>query len=218
MNDNILDSGEKRKTKQLHVSFSNDIGKTQIPKSESNEHKLKQILKLICTAAIGVIGNSESGFIFNNGKNMSTINVADDVIQHNNDPMLNAIEIDIGMPTDSLQRNATKSYIRQLQFIEALQDDEDEDWSFVLEKIITHQIKKAPRWIHKIKDNGKTILVSSVQRHLRTKVLWKDGTISWCAADALRLQNPYVYIPYIYQRPSLVNHEDFKWVKDYIKQ
>ena len=74
-----------------------------------------------------------------------------------------------------------------MQFIEALQDDEDEDWSFVPEKIITHQIRKTPRWIHKINENEKTILVSSVKRHLRTRVLWKDGTISWCAADALRL-------------------------------
>ena len=61
-------------------------------------------------------------------------------------------------------------------------------------------------------------MVSTTKRHLRTKVLWKDGTISWCAADALRLQNPYVYIPYIYERPKLIKHNDFKWVRDYIQQ
>ena len=61
-------------------------------------------------------------------------------------------------------------------------------------------------------------MVSTTRRHLRTKVLWNDGTISWCVADALRLQNPFIYIPYIYQRPNLIKHNDFKWVKSYINQ
>ena len=49
------------------------------------------------------------------------------------------------MPTGSLQMNAIKDYIQQLQFIEALQDDEDEDWSFVPEKILMHHLRKIPR-------------------------------------------------------------------------
>ena len=140
------------------------------------------------------------------------------IIQHNHNPLLNAIEIVIGMPAESLQVSATKDYIQRLQFIEALKDDEDDDWSFVPEKILTHQLRKTQRWIHKTNEEGKTILVSTTKRHLRTKVLWKDGTISWCAADALRLQNPFVYIPYVYKRPKLLKHQDFKWVKSYINQ
>lgn len=147
-----------------------------------------------------VIGNSESGFIFNNGRNLSSLNNTEDIIKHNHDPILNAIEIDIGMPSTSLQMKETKDYIQKLQFIEVLKDDEDEDWSFVPEKIIMHQLRKTPHWIHKKDEDGKTILVTTTKRYLRTKVLWKDGTISWCAADALRLQNPYVYIPYIHMR------------------
>ena len=66
--------------------------------------------------------------------------------------------------------NATKDYIQQLQFIEALQDEEDEDWSFVPEKILTHHLRKTPHWVHKTSEDGKTILVSTSKRHLRTKL------------------------------------------------
>ena len=68
----------------------------------------------------------------------------EDIIEHIHDPILNTIEIDIGMPNGSLQMNATKDYIQQLQFIEALQDDEDENWSFVQEKILMHHLRKTP--------------------------------------------------------------------------
>ena len=69
------------KIKPLIDLFSKDIEPMKIPKPESYEHKLKQILKLICTAAIGVIGNSESGFIFNNGRNLSSLNNTEDIIK-----------------------------------------------------------------------------------------------------------------------------------------
>lgn len=71
-------------------------------------------------------------------------------------------------------------------------------------------LRKTPCYVYKTNENGKTILVSTTKRYLRTKVLWKDGTISWCTADALRLQNPFVYIPYTYQHPKLIKHNDFK--------
>ena len=84
-----------------------------------------------------------------------------------------------------------------MQFIEALQDDEGEDWSFVPEKILMQQLRKTPCWIYKKNEKGNTILVSTTKRHLRTKVLWKQGTISWYAIEALRLQNPlYTFLMY----------------------
>jgi len=49
--------------------------------------------------------------------------------------------------------------------------------------------------------------------HLRVKVLWKDGSISWVAGDAMRLQNPFLYIPYVIKY-KLGNHSDFKLVND----
>ena len=145
MSKNPPDSGEIKQHKKLDVSFSKGIEPIKIPKPEFHEHKLKQILKLICAAAIGVIGNSESGFIFNNGRNLSSLNNTEDIIKHNHNPILNAIEIDIGMPSTSLQMKATKDYIQKLQFIEALKDEEDDDWSFLPEKILTKHLRKTPR-------------------------------------------------------------------------
>ena len=68
------------------------------------------------------------------------------------------------MPTESLQINASKDYIKRLQFIEALKDEEDEDWSFVPEKILQHQIRKTPRWVYKKIENGKVILASTTKK------------------------------------------------------
>ena len=121
--------------KQLNVTFSQELEtKTNLIRKKLSsckqplvEPKLKQILKLICAAAIGVIGNSDTGFIFNNGGNTLSLKRNENIIEHNHDPILNAIEIDIDIPSESLQMNATKDYIQQLQFIETLQDDEDED-------------------------------------------------------------------------------------------
>lgn len=122
------------------------------------------------------------------------------------------------MPSESLQVSVTRDYIQQLKFTEALKDDEDDDWSFVPEKILMHQLRKTPCWIYKTNDKGNTTLVSTTKRHLRTKLLWKDGTLSWCAADVLRLQNQFVYIPYVCQCPKILHHNDFRWVKLYINQ
>ena len=33
--------------------------------------------------------------------------------------------------------------------------------------------------------------------HMSTRIMWKDGTISWYAEDVLRKQNPCNLIPYI---------------------
>ena len=52
--------------------------------------------------------------------------------------------------------------------------------------------------------------------HLRMKVLWKDGSISWIAGDALQLHNPFIFIPYVIKR-KLFNHKDFMWVNEYLK-
>ena len=53
-------------------------------------------------------------------------------------------------------------------------------------------------------------------RSKRVQVIWKDKSISWCAADALRLQNPFLFIPYVVKN-KLSKHKDFFWVNDYWK-
>ena len=62
------------------------------------EHKLKQMLKLICATAIGVIGYSDTGFIFNNSGSTLSLKRNEDIIEHNHHSVSTAIEIDIGMP------------------------------------------------------------------------------------------------------------------------
>ena len=66
-----------------------------------------------------------------------------------------------------------------------------------------------------IDKEGKQILSVMKNAHLRVKVLWKDGTISWVAGDAMRLQNPFLFIPYMIKY-KLGKHPDFKWVNDYL--
>ena len=50
---------------------------------------------------------------------------------------------------------------------------------------------------------------------MRTRVVWKDGNVLWCAEDALRKQNPFIFIPYIIKN-NLQKHKAFLWIKKYI--
>lgn len=52
--------------------------------------------------------------------------------------------------------------------------------------------------------------------HMIVQVIWKDKTISWCAADAMRLQKPFLFIPYVIKN-KLLKNANFCWVKDYRK-
>lgn len=61
-----------------------------------------------------------------------------------------------------------------------------------------------------------SIMIKS-EKHMRIKVLWKAGTVLWCAADSLRIQNPFIFIPYNHKR-NLYEHRNCKWVKSYTNQ
>ena len=99
-----------------------------------------------------------------------------------------------------------------------IEDEEDEDWSFVPKAILDHKKIVTQRYVLKMYQNsGETGLKLHRNSQLRVKVLWKDGTISWCAGDALQLQNPFLFIPYVIKK-GLQNHIDFKWTKEYIKE
>ena len=39
---------------------------------------------------------------------------------------------------------------------------------------------------------------------------------SWCAADAMKEQNPFVFLPYVLKQ-NLSKHNYFKWVLSYAK-
>ena len=52
--------------------------------------------------------------------------------------------------------------------------------------------------------------------HLWVQVKWKNGEISWVAADAMKEQNPFVFLPYVMKR-KLSNHPHFKQIMKYAK-
>ena len=100
--------------------------------------------------------------------------------------------------------------------MDIIKDDNDEDWSFVPTHIIAHAKRIIPRQVIKKNQNNETIFEVEREEHLRVQVIWKDKSISWCAADALRLQNPFLFIPYVIKN-KLSKHKDFFWVNDYWK-
>lgn len=97
-----------------------------------------------------------------------------------------------------------------------MEDDKDNDWSFVPKHILSHAKRIIPRKVIKFKTYNKIVLKFERKEHLRIQVLWKDNTISWCAVDALRHQNPFIFIPYVIKN-KLFKHNDFLWVNEYWK-
>ena len=92
-----------------------------------------------------------------------------------------------------------------------MEDENDPDWSFVPKAILLHEKIVVPKHVEiGIDKEGKKILSVMRNSNLRVKVLWKDGTISWVAGDALRLQNPFLFIPYVMKR-NLGTHSNFKY-------
>ena len=75
--------------------------------------------------------------------------------------------------------------------------------------ILDHRKRIIPRYVIKLFRNNEPELQWERNEHLRLKVLWKDGSISWIAGDALQLHNPYVFMPYVIKR-KLFTNKDFK--------
>ena len=103
------------------------------------------------------------------------------------------LEFKIESPHKSLQNEANKKIIKQLELLDTLNDDDDEDWSFIPQEIIDHRVKNIPRKIRKTTKDGETILEVERISHMRTRVIWKDGNVSWCAEDTLGGDHLYLY-------------------------
>ena len=71
---------------------------------------------------------------------------------------------------------------RELQFMDIVDDEEEEDLSFVPNAILDHRVMKTPQCeIHKSKDkDGKDVTKIKVVRepHLWVQVEWKNGETS----------------------------------------
>ena len=114
-----------------------------------------------------------------------------------------------------------QAHLMSLQLQDTIQDIQDPDWSFVPCVVIDHKISNEPRCkvVHTASvdpsQEPEPVLSLDDKPHLRLKVLWMNGEISWVSADPLQLQNPWVIAQYA-NNNGLLNHSHFKWAKDYL--
>ena len=123
-------------------------------------------------------------------------------IQDNNSLDQYILETKIQSPQISLQSGSIQSIRRNLELIDLIEDDNDDDWSFVPKHILSYAKRAIPRKVTKAKTDNGVILKVKRKIHLRVQVMWKDCTISWCAADALRHQNPFI----LYLMSLIINY------------
>ena len=87
-------------------------------------------------------------------------------------------------------------------------DDMEDDWNFKPVGILKHKLSVVPR--RKITYNKGNPNIQIIQdRHVRIKVAWRNGEISWINLDSVREQDPWIVLNYVKQR-KLENHPDFK--------
>ena len=77
-----------------------------------------------------------------------------------------------------------------------LLNEEDQDIIFLPSTIIEYRKECVCRRVWKVADDDKAKLIVEKLNHMRVRAIWKNETISWCAAGSLRKQNPFVFIPY----------------------
>ena len=77
---------------------------------------------------------------------------------------------------------------KELELQDIIDDENDKDWSFVSKAILDHHKRTIPRYMEiRTDEEGKHILLVKRNAHLRVKILWKNGLVSWAAGDAVRL-------------------------------
>ena len=69
--------------------------------------------------------------------------------------------------------------------------------------ILSHAKRIIQRKKIKYETDNEIVLKIERKEYLRIQILWKDNTSSWCAADALRHQNPFIFIPYVIKNKYL---------------
>ena len=120
------------------------------------------------------------------------------------------------LPCSSLQSKAHNYMQQHLQLIDSLEDMKSNDWSFIPEAILEHRISFKPRRKVIPSCNSNEPLTIKIYRscHIRLRVWWKTGEVSWISMDPLKYQNPWVIMSYVKNR-KLQNHQDFAWINKY---
>ena len=135
-------------------------------------------------------------------------------------PELDSHELETMIPTCPLQHRAHMAKMQDLQMNDLINEENSEDMTFIPEAILDHRVSKKPRKQITVvtRPDGTTQHQVKVKRiaHVRVKVLWKNGEVTWVQADAMRKQNPFIFLPYVLAK-KLQNHKHFAWTKDIIK-
>ena len=100
----------------------------------------------------------------------------------------------------------------ELQYFDSLEDNNDDSWDFIPTGVVAHRISLTPR--HTL-DHDRSFHLTKT-RHVRVKTVWRNGEVSWVAADALKEQNPWILVNCT-MNDKLTGYPDFSWTLDYIK-
>ena len=60
-------------------------------------------------------------------------------------------------------------------------------------------------------------MLRSVRLALLMSLWWMNREVTWVAAEALRAQNPWIFVSYVQNR-KLQKHPDFAWVQPLTQQ
>ena len=114
-------------------------------------------------------------------------------------PELDSHELETMIPTCPLQHRAHMAKMQDLQMNDLINEDDVEDMTFIPEAILDHRVSKKPRKQITVvtRPDGTTQHQVKVKRiaHVCVKVLWKNGEVTWVQADAMRKQNPFIFLP-----------------------
>ena len=88
----------------------------------------------------------------------------------------------------------TDAHIMSLQLMDSLEDANDFDWSFVPKAVLDHKVAtvSCKETIPAQNEFQSAEVRLDETPHLRVKVAWMNGEVSWTAAAPLQAQNPWV--------------------------
>ena len=125
---------------------------------------------------LGSIGTKNS--IFNSGTTIPLVPVYENYTQGNYQQFP---EYKIDFKDRFLLPTCLEESRKLFKIQNIIEDENDEDWSFVPKAILDHRKRIIPRYVIKMYENNNLELKLERNEHLRLKVLWKDVSISWIA-------------------------------------
>ena len=165
-----------------HHPKVNPQGK-KVNKEDVNNHQSKAKRKLLHLWIIILAGIRLMTNIFINGRMFELIDLRikpsynkiwkdDDVSRLNPD----ILKFKIELPHKSLKTEADKKNIKKLELLHTLNDNDDENWTFILQEIIDYKVSNITRKCRKTTKDGKTILEVENISHMKKDEFGKMET------------------------------------------